>query len=178
MGIKSVVNGKRDRSTGGLGDGMCSYCEMAVIWMQNQLVQNQTLEQVLNYISQVELLAKVCKTVRVSCFIFSFVILNCMQLCERLPSPMGESAVDCNSLTSMPIVSFTIGGKRFDLKPEQVHYAVFYDLVILNLFYVLQVVALQKCMEVASGMLVNKTMARPYFFFRGCFWIRGLFFFY
>ncbi|XP_010916100.1 aspartic proteinase oryzasin-1 [Elaeis guineensis] len=92
MGIKSVVNGKRDGSTGGLGNGMCTYCEMAVVWMQNQLVQNQTLEQVLNYINQ---------------------------LCERLPSPTGESAVDCDSLPSMPTVSFTIGGKRFDLKPEQ-----------------------------------------------------------
>ena len=43
-----------------------------------------------------------------------------MQLCERLPSPMGESAVDCASLSTMPNVSFTIGGKVFDLSPEQV----------------------------------------------------------
>lgn len=42
------------------------------------------------------------------------------QLCDRIPSPMGESAVDCNSLSSMPRVSFTIGGKVFDLAPEQV----------------------------------------------------------
>ena len=28
---------------------------------------------------------------------------------------MGESAVDCGSISSMPTVSFTIGGKVFDL---------------------------------------------------------------
>jgi hypothetical protein len=33
---------------------------------------------------------------------------------------MGESAVDCDGLSSMPNVSFTIGGRVFDLSPEQV----------------------------------------------------------
>lgn len=47
-----------------------------------------------------------------------------LQLCERLPSPMGESAVDCSGLSSMPSVSFTIGGRTFDLTPEQVKYNV------------------------------------------------------
>lgn len=42
------------------------------------------------------------------------------QLCDRLPSPNGESAVDCDNLSSMPNVSFTIGGKVFDLAPNQV----------------------------------------------------------
>lgn len=43
-----------------------------------------------------------------------------LQLCERLPSPMGESAVECESLSSMPSVSFTIGGKVFELSPKEV----------------------------------------------------------
>lgn len=43
-----------------------------------------------------------------------------VQLCERLPSPNGESAVDCNSLSSMPNVAFTISNKTFELKPEEV----------------------------------------------------------
>jgi len=42
------------------------------------------------------------------------------QLCERLPSPNGESIVDCDSLSSMPKVSFTIADKIFDLTPEDV----------------------------------------------------------
>lgn len=37
-----------------------------------------------------------------------------------MPNPMGESVVDCGSVTKMPTVSFTIGGKVFDLAPEEV----------------------------------------------------------
>lgn len=46
--------------------------------------------------------------------------LSKLQLCERLPSPLGESAVDCGRIPSMPSVSFTIGGKEFKLSAEQV----------------------------------------------------------
>lgn len=38
-----------------------------------------------------------------------------------MPSPMGQSAVDCGDLSSMPSVSFTIGDKVFDLAPEEVN---------------------------------------------------------
>ncbi|KAK1320717.1 Aspartic proteinase oryzasin-1 [Acorus calamus] len=89
IGIESIVN--EDKSVGRAG-AMCPACEMAVVWMQNQLRQNQTQDRIMDYVNQ---------------------------LCERLPSPMGESAVNCNNLASMPPVSFTIGGKVFDLKPEQ-----------------------------------------------------------
>ncbi|GKV39586.1 hypothetical protein SLEP1_g47341 [Rubroshorea leprosula] len=92
MGIASVVDENNQKASSGLRDATCSACEMAVVWMQNQLRQNQTEDHILNYINE---------------------------LCDRLPSPMGESAVDCNSLSSMPKVSFTIGGKIFDLSPEQ-----------------------------------------------------------
>jgi len=43
-----------------------------------------------------------------------------LQLCDKLPSPMGQSSVDCGKLSSMPIVSFTVGGKVFDLSPKEV----------------------------------------------------------
>jgi hypothetical protein len=33
---------------------------------------------------------------------------------------MGESAVDCGDISSLPVISFTIGGKTFDLAPEEV----------------------------------------------------------
>ncbi|KAK9209759.1 hypothetical protein WN944_002127 [Citrus x changshan-huyou] len=92
MGIESVVPENNHRASGGFHDAMCSTCEMAVVWMQNQLKQNQTQERILNYVNE---------------------------LCDRLPSPMGESAVDCSRLSSLPIVSFTIGGKIFDLTPDQ-----------------------------------------------------------
>ncbi|XP_059286072.1 aspartic proteinase [Lycium ferocissimum] len=91
MGIESVVDEKAGKSSG-RNDAMCSACEMAVVWMQHQLGQNQTQERILNYVNE---------------------------LCERLPSPMGQSAVDCGKLSGMPCVSFTIGGKTFDLSPEE-----------------------------------------------------------
>ncbi|KAL9260673.1 Aspartic proteinase A1-like protein [Drosera capensis] len=91
-GIESVVEKDDGRSSGRLHDASCTACEMAVVWIQNQLRKNETEESILSYANQ---------------------------LCERLPSPMGESAVDCASLSSLPSVSFTIGGKVFDLTPEQ-----------------------------------------------------------
>ncbi|KAL3820732.1 hypothetical protein ACJIZ3_006637 [Penstemon smallii] len=90
-GIESVVDEKEGRSSG-LRDGMCPACEMAVVWMQSQLKQNQTQDRILNYVNE---------------------------LCERLPSPMGQSSVDCGAISSMPTVSFTIGGKVFDLSPKE-----------------------------------------------------------
>ncbi|KAJ1689707.1 hypothetical protein LUZ63_013862 [Rhynchospora breviuscula] len=90
MGIKSVVD--KGVNDGVSSDAMCTACELAVVWMQNQLSQNQTQERILSYVNQ---------------------------LCEKLPSPMGESAVDCSSVSSMPSVAFTIGGKTFKLKAEE-----------------------------------------------------------
>ncbi|WRX08753.1 Saposin-like type B [Theobroma cacao] len=91
--IESVADEIVGKSSDGVHDAMCTACEMAVVWMQNKLRRNETEEQILDYVNE---------------------------LCERLPSPNGESVVDCSSLSSMPGVSFTIGGKVFDLAPEEV----------------------------------------------------------
>lgn len=92
MGIESVVDEKNGDKSSGVHDAGCSACEMAVVWMQSQLRQNQTQERILEYVNE---------------------------LCDRLPSPMGESAVDCLQLSSMPNVSLTIGGKVFDLSANE-----------------------------------------------------------
>ncbi|CAK9179316.1 unnamed protein product [Ilex paraguariensis] len=89
---ESVVDKGSDKPSGALHDQMCTACQMAVVWMQNRLKRNETEEKILDYVNQ---------------------------LCERLPSPNGESAVDCSNLSSMPSVSFTIGGKVFNLPPKQ-----------------------------------------------------------
>ncbi|XP_071725712.1 phytepsin-like [Rutidosis leptorrhynchoides] len=87
--IETVV----DKENGGIqGTVLCEVCQMAVIWMQNQLRQAETKEVVLRYVDK---------------------------LCERIPSPAGESVIDCNSLSKMPNVSFTIGHKLYTLTPEQ-----------------------------------------------------------
>lgn len=75
-----------------VSDAGCSICEMAVVWAQNQLINNQSAELIKAYLSN---------------------------MCERLPNPNGESVVDCDQIQSMPAVTFTIGGKQFDLSPEQ-----------------------------------------------------------
>ncbi|PKA62016.1 Aspartic proteinase oryzasin-1 [Apostasia shenzhenica] len=92
VGIESVVKDSEVEHAVDRSNIVCQACEMAVIWMQNKLRQNETEELILKYANQ---------------------------LCERLPSPMGESSVNCSSLPSMPIVSFTIGGKTFDLTADQ-----------------------------------------------------------
>lgn len=53
MGIESVVHENNHRASGGFHDAMCSTCEMTVVWMQNQLRQNQTHERILNYVNEV-----------------------------------------------------------------------------------------------------------------------------
>ncbi|KAL3688630.1 hypothetical protein R1sor_014939 [Riccia sorocarpa] len=70
----------------------CTVCQMAVVWVQNQLKNNRTKESIQSYLNS---------------------------LCEHLPSPNGESLVDCDALHKMPNVAFTIGGKTFELTPEQ-----------------------------------------------------------
>jgi len=53
MGIQSVVEQTDRISSGGHQDATCSVCEMAVVWMQNQLKQNQTEERIINYADSV-----------------------------------------------------------------------------------------------------------------------------
>lgn len=53
MGIESVVDESMGKSSDILHDAMCSACEMTVVWMQNQLKQNQTQERILDYVNQV-----------------------------------------------------------------------------------------------------------------------------
>jgi phytepsin len=85
--IESVVEKQKIGS-----DLFCTACEMAVVWIQNQLRENKTKELILNYANQ---------------------------LCERLPSPNGESTVDCHQISKMPNLAFTIAKKTFTLTPEQ-----------------------------------------------------------
>ncbi|XP_062155108.1 aspartic proteinase-like [Alnus glutinosa] len=65
---------------------------MAVIWIQNQLREKGTKDQVLKYVNE---------------------------LCESLPSPSGESVIECDSISNIPDIAFTIGNKSFVLTPEQ-----------------------------------------------------------
>lgn len=52
MIIESVVD-KHNGASNGLGDEMCRVCEMAVIWMQNQMRRNETADSIYDYVNQV-----------------------------------------------------------------------------------------------------------------------------
>lgn len=56
MGIESVVDEKNGDKSSGVHDAGCSACEMAVVWMQSQLRQNQTKERILEYVNEVSFL--------------------------------------------------------------------------------------------------------------------------
>nr|XP_043620507.1 cyprosin-like [Erigeron canadensis] len=90
--IENVVDENNGRSSGVDDDEMCNFCQMAVVWMENQIRRNVTEEQIINYVDK---------------------------LCDRLPSPMGANGVDCNTLSSLPNIAFTIGGKIFDFSPAE-----------------------------------------------------------
>ena len=59
-GIWSVVDDGARESNGLFNEAMCNACETAVVWIQNQLAQNQTQDVVLQYINQVSFIA--CNT--------------------------------------------------------------------------------------------------------------------
>jgi phytepsin len=54
IGIESVVDENNGKASSGIRDAMCPACEMAVVWMQSQIKQNQTLDYILNYVNEVK----------------------------------------------------------------------------------------------------------------------------
>ncbi|KAI3993284.1 hypothetical protein MKX01_010027 [Papaver californicum] len=91
-GIETVVEKENRKKQTAREDAMCVACGLAVAWIRKELTLSQPKEQVFSYVNH---------------------------LCESLPSPMGVSVVDCEKISSMPNVSFTIGDKSFVLTPEQ-----------------------------------------------------------
>lgn len=51
MGIKSVVD---DGTSDLINEAMCSVCEMATVWMQSELNQNETQDRILTYAAEVK----------------------------------------------------------------------------------------------------------------------------
>ncbi|PSR97837.1 Aspartic proteinase [Actinidia chinensis var. chinensis] len=75
---------------------LCTFCEMAVFWVQAEVKKQRAKEGVIKYVNE---------------------------LCERLPNPRKKSFVDCDNIATMPDVSFTIANKSFLLSPDQMDVA-------------------------------------------------------
>ncbi|KAI4335107.1 hypothetical protein L6164_013786 [Bauhinia variegata] len=89
--IETVVEEKGKGYAVG-SDLRCTACEMTVVWMRIQLLQNNTKEKVFDYVNK---------------------------LCDNLLNPHGETSIDCDNAANMPHVSFIIGNKLFNLTPDQ-----------------------------------------------------------
>jgi len=72
--------------------GSCSTCTTLMFYVQLLLSDNATDEEVLHLFEQI---------------------------CAFIPSPNGESTVDCAQLPKLPNVVITLGGKDFTLTPSQ-----------------------------------------------------------
>lgn len=90
--IETVLDGEyKDNSTVN-NKTFCSFCEMALVYLQVQIQEFKAKEKVLKFMNE---------------------------LCEKLPNPGRKSFVDCNKVGDMPPISFAIGNKAFPLMPEQ-----------------------------------------------------------
>ncbi|GJS45839.1 putative phytepsin [Tanacetum coccineum] len=91
IGIKSVVDSSDSVSSGSVSNPLCNVCNMIVGLMHDSIKKNQTRQTA---------------------------ITMATGICSVVPSPVAEGTIDCARLPSMPIISFTIGGKKFELSPD------------------------------------------------------------
>ncbi|KAL8228261.1 hypothetical protein R6Q57_015845 [Mikania cordata] len=91
FGIKSVVD-KSEDVLSGLDTPQCIACKIVISWIHTELVENETRE--------------------------SFISLG-SNLCTVIEVPLGEPTVDCARISTLPTISFIIGGKQFELSPDE-----------------------------------------------------------
>ncbi|KAJ1284441.1 hypothetical protein BS78_03G204400 [Paspalum vaginatum] len=90
-GVSAGIESVAGSVDGSTSDAICNACEMIVLWMQSEFNQNKTKEGTLEYVNR---------------------------LCENMPDPVG-SHVDCRHVDSLQTVAFSIGGRAFELRPDQ-----------------------------------------------------------
>ncbi|KAL9248207.1 hypothetical protein vseg_021557 [Gypsophila vaccaria] len=73
-------------------DQLCNTCQMAVVWIKNQMKLGNSKKPTLSYVSK---------------------------LCSSFPEPEGDVIVDCNHVRHMPNLTLTIGNRPFTLTPIQ-----------------------------------------------------------
>jgi phytepsin len=90
--IKQVVQNENVSESPVKDELLCTACEMMVIWIRNQIKQSGTKDKVIDFVNK---------------------------LCDSIPSPTGQSIINCDLISSMPNITFTIGDKPFTLTPQQ-----------------------------------------------------------
>ncbi|XP_074321065.1 cyprosin-like isoform X1 [Silene latifolia] len=73
-------------------DLLCDTCQLAVVWIHNQMKQGNSKKQTLKYVRK---------------------------LCKSFPAPEGDAIVPCDRIRYMPNLTLTIGDKPFTLNPTQ-----------------------------------------------------------
>ncbi|KAF7836864.1 cyprosin-like isoform X1 [Senna tora] len=123
--IETVVHSENWDKSSSKKKPLCTLCDMIVFWIQVQFKQKNTKERIFKYVDEVRVYIQRKKgqysrtfEYTISDVMFGFNILV-LKLCERLPNPMGQSFIDCDSVSTMPSITFTIGNKPFTLSPEQ-----------------------------------------------------------
>ncbi|KAI3765230.1 hypothetical protein L2E82_15258 [Cichorium intybus] len=92
IGIESVVNRSDDILAGSVTTPNCIICK-AIVGLMHKMIENNKTQ--------------------------TFILKTLGNLCKLVPIPVEESVVDCARLPSMPSISFTIGGKEFELSPDE-----------------------------------------------------------
>ncbi|XP_010241433.1 PREDICTED: aspartic proteinase-like isoform X3 [Nelumbo nucifera] len=92
-GLETIVASRTKERSSAVQGFPCSLCNVMVSVMKILLKRDFVLDKIVEYVAQ---------------------------LCEHHNSLLhGRSFVDCNSISDMPNVAFTIGNKTFHLTPEQ-----------------------------------------------------------
>ncbi|KAL8195374.1 hypothetical protein R6Q57_025777 [Mikania cordata] len=89
-GIKNVVDRSDDVSSGVEAPLLCTICKVIMRVIHDVIVNSRNI------------VLKLFGTI-----------------CNLIPIPVGASIVDCARIPYMPIISFTIGGKEFQLSPHE-----------------------------------------------------------
>ncbi|KAK1424358.1 hypothetical protein QVD17_19687 [Tagetes erecta] len=92
IGIKSVVDRSEDVSPGFGDNPGCAACKVIINFIHKELMENETRNSYLTLGSD---------------------------LCSVIQGPLGQATVDCARIPSMPNISFIIGGKEFELSPDE-----------------------------------------------------------
>lgn len=148
--IKEVTEERPEDELGGHGDVLCSFCEMTLMWIRTKLLQNTTRDKIFEYVNKVRS-ANSFLFCDISSGRYRHILMITknlqLKLCDNLPDPARELAVDCDRIKDFPSVSFVIGNRVFHLSPQQVRAIGFLQTITSHALYaILHRLLFPRCM--------------------------------